>query len=179
MKVVVILPTYNERDNARPLVAALQDQFKGMSHEMHILVVDDNSPDGTADVVRELRSRHANLHLIEGKRAGLGAAYIRGMRYALEALSAQVIFEMDGHCEHGIPRQPLEPVVYCVGITISQIKALNEQNVRVLLLTESSLPQQTAPIPAGYTSSQLMLTAHYRLALVHDRYGGYAHHAVD
>ncbi len=56
MKVVVIVPTYNERDNVEPLVMALEQQFARMNHDMHILVVDDSSPDGTADVVRRLQA---------------------------------------------------------------------------------------------------------------------------
>ena len=49
MKVVVIVPTYNERDNVEPLVHALEQQFGRMDHDMHVLVVDDSSPDGTAE----------------------------------------------------------------------------------------------------------------------------------
>ena len=51
-KVVIILPTYNERDNIGRMIDALQDQSLGAGHELHILIVDDSSPDGTADVVR-------------------------------------------------------------------------------------------------------------------------------
>ena len=100
MKSVIIIPTFNERDNIGLLIDALQSQFPSLAHEMHILVVDDNSPDGTAEVVRELRHRYANLHLIEGRKAGLGAAYIRGMRFALDVLQADVIFEMDADFSH-------------------------------------------------------------------------------
>ena len=71
-----------------------------MAHEMHILVVDDHSPDGTADAVRGLQSGYANVHLIEGKKAGLGLAYIRGMQYASECLEADVVFEMDADFSH-------------------------------------------------------------------------------
>ena len=54
MKIVVILPTYNEKENIRLLIPALWMQFAALEHEMHVLVVDDHSPDGTADAVREL-----------------------------------------------------------------------------------------------------------------------------
>lgn len=67
---------------------------------MHILVVDDKSPDGTADLVRGLQTEFGNVHLIEGEKQGLGAAYIRGMRHALEHLQADVIFEMDADFSH-------------------------------------------------------------------------------
>jgi dolichol-phosphate mannosyltransferase len=100
LKTVIIIPTYNERENIEPLVEELQLQFERMTHEMHILVVDDSSPDGTADAVRVLQSRYANLHLIEGKNAGLGVAYIRGMHHAAECLGADVVFEMDADFSH-------------------------------------------------------------------------------
>jgi len=100
MRVVVIIPTYNESENIEPLIESLQNQFKAMSHCMHILVVDDRSPDRTGDVVRRLQMGHKNLHLIEGKKAGLGVAYIRGMRHALDMLGADVVFEMDADFSH-------------------------------------------------------------------------------
>ena len=100
MKAVIVLPTYNERENVAPLVDALQNVFPSMGHDMSILIVDDNSPDRTADVVRALQPRYANLHLIEGKKAGLGAAYIRGMRFALDVMRADVVFGMDADFSH-------------------------------------------------------------------------------
>jgi dolichol-phosphate mannosyltransferase len=100
MKVVIILPTYNERGNIAALLASLSGEFRRLQHDMHILVVDDNSPDGTADIVRAAMPQMSNLHLITGEKAGLGAAYIRGMRFALDELSADVVFEMDADFSH-------------------------------------------------------------------------------
>lgn len=100
MKVVIIVPTYNERENIGPLIEALHRQFATIPHDMHILVVDDNSPDGTADEVRNLQQRFLELNLIEGRKAGLGAAYIRGMAHASEQMSADVVFEMDADFSH-------------------------------------------------------------------------------
>ena len=97
---VIIIPTYNERDNIVPLVEALQHEFTRMRHDMHVLVVDDRSPDGTSDIVRGLQRRFRNLHLIEGDKLGLGVAYIRGIRHASESLGAEVVFEMDGDLSH-------------------------------------------------------------------------------
>lgn len=82
------------------MLAALQEQFIRMAHDMHVLVVDDSSPDGTADVVREVQQRHANVHLIMGQKAGLGVAYIRGMTHAMTNLQADVVFEMDADFSH-------------------------------------------------------------------------------
>lgn len=100
MKTVIIVPTYNERDNIARLIEELSIQFARMHHEMHVLVVDDQSPDGTADVVRELQGRHRNLHLLSGQKSGLGAAYIRGMTHAMDVLGADVVFEMDADFSH-------------------------------------------------------------------------------
>ena len=107
MKVVIILPTYNERGNIAALLLALQGEFRRLRHDMHVLVVDDNSPDGTATLVREAMQDQPNVHLISGEKAGLGAAYIRGMQYALSELHADVVFEMDADFSHNpadVPR---------------------------------------------------------------------------
>jgi dolichol-phosphate mannosyltransferase len=100
MKIVVINPTYNERDNIRQLVPDVQRQFARMEHDCHILVVDDASPDGTASVVRDLQRTYDNVHLLNGRKTGLGAAYIRGMHYAVYELGADVVFEMDADLSH-------------------------------------------------------------------------------
>ncbi len=100
MRVVIIVPTYNERENIAALIPALQSEFQNLAHESHILVVDDLSPDGTADAVRALQKEHRNVHLLTGEKRGLGAAYIRGMRYAIAELGADVVFEMDADFSH-------------------------------------------------------------------------------
>ena len=107
MRTIIIIPTFNERGNISALISALLEQFKGIQHDLHILIVDDNSPDGTADVVRSLLPRNDNLHLLTGQKAGLGAAYIRGMDHALKVLQADLVFEMDADFSHkpeDIPR---------------------------------------------------------------------------
>jgi len=107
MRTIIIIPTFNERGNISALISALLEQFKGIQHDLHILIVDDNSPDGTADVVRSLLARNDNLHLLTGQKAGLGAAYIRGMDHALKVLQADLVFEMDADFSHkpeDIPR---------------------------------------------------------------------------
>lgn len=100
LKLVIVLPTYNERENIQALIPALQDTLRTVPYESHILVVDDNSPDGTADAVRSLMQAHGNLHLITGEKRGLGAAYIRGMQHALAALGTDVVVEMDSDFSH-------------------------------------------------------------------------------
>ncbi len=100
MKIIVILPTYNEKDNIALIIRALQEQFKKISHDMNILVVDDNSPDGTADIVRSEAKTASNIFLITGQKQGLGAAYVRGMKYALAELHADAVMEMDSDFSH-------------------------------------------------------------------------------
>lgn len=100
MKVVVVLPTYNEAENIGRLIHALQGPFARTGHDCSVLVVDDRSPDGTATIVREAQRRFPGVHLVEGEKRGLGAAYIRGMRHALKSLKADVVFEMDADFSH-------------------------------------------------------------------------------
>jgi dolichol-phosphate mannosyltransferase len=107
MRVVLVIPTYNERGNIGRLIEELQRVFAPLPHDMHILVVDDNSPDGTIDVVREQQRRAPNVHASQGAKQGLGAAYIRGMRQAIETLHADVVLEMDADFSHNpadVPR---------------------------------------------------------------------------
>ncbi len=102
MKVVVITPTYNEKGNIDRLINLIEEEVfpKIKEWEMHILVADDTSPDGTSDEVKKLMSKYDNLHLIMGKKEGLGAAYLRAMDYSIEKLGADVFFEMDADFFH-------------------------------------------------------------------------------
>ena len=100
MKVVVILPTYNEKDNILRMIQALQEQFARIPHSMNILVVDDNSPDGTAGLVRAECLKTPNVFLITGQKQGLGAAYVRGMNHAIKELHADIVMEMDSDFSH-------------------------------------------------------------------------------
>lgn len=107
MKTVIIVPTFNEHSNIAALISALLDQFNRLQHDLHILVVDDDSPDGTADVVRGLQTDNDKVHLLTGRKAGLGVAYIRGMDHAINVLQADLVFEMDADFSHkpeDIPR---------------------------------------------------------------------------
>ncbi len=102
MKIVVVIPTYNEAKNIGRLIDALGVEFKNIpNHEMHILVVEGNSPDSTAQVVKDKASQFSFVHLLmEEKKAGLGAAYVYGFRYAMRELKADVVVEMDADFQH-------------------------------------------------------------------------------
>ncbi len=96
--VVVLIPTYNERDNIREVVE--QILALRLRHELKVLVVDDNSPDRTWDVVQKLgRSNDRVQLLLRTKRRGRGAAGVDGFRRALE-MGADFVVEMDGDFSH-------------------------------------------------------------------------------
>jgi len=101
VQIVVVIPTYKERENIARLIPELFKQFgKIRGHKFQVLVVDDNSPDGTALAVRDLSKKVNNVYLLTGKKQGLGAAYIRGFKYALNTLKADVVVEMDADFSH-------------------------------------------------------------------------------
>ncbi|SHG96101.1 polyprenol monophosphomannose synthase [Winogradskyella jejuensis] len=94
---IVIIPTYNEKEN----IQAILEAVFALSTNVHVLVVDDNSPDGTATIVRELQPIFQDrLHLLSrsGKN-GLGTAYIEGFKWCLQN-QYQYIFEMDADFSH-------------------------------------------------------------------------------
>lgn len=102
MNIVVIIPTYNEAENIGRMIDVLVgEEFpKIKNHKMHLLVVDDNSPDGTAEIVKKKQGQYKNIHLLSGEKEGLGIAYARGMRYAMEKLKADAVIEMDADFQH-------------------------------------------------------------------------------
>jgi len=101
MKFVVIIPTYNEAENIKNTIEGLEAEFgKLKKHKGLILVVDDESPDGTGEIVKRLQKKYQNLYLITGEKNGLGDAYKRGFEYALEKLKAEVVFEYDADGQH-------------------------------------------------------------------------------
>ncbi len=96
MKTLVIIPTYNEKDN----IAAIIPEIAGLQLGVDILVVDDNSPDKTADVVRSLQKTFSNVHLlVREKKNGLGRAYIAGFQWGLKE-GYSILVEMDADFSH-------------------------------------------------------------------------------
>lgn len=102
MKIVVVMPTYNEAENIQSMIPILLSKFKEIpAHEIHLLVVDGNSPDGTAKIAQEFARAHSNIHvLLEKEKSGLGAAYIYGFKYAIFELNADAVIEMDADFQH-------------------------------------------------------------------------------
>lgn len=108
MKAVIIIPTYNEKENIEKLITVLHDEIfpQIKKYDMHILVVDDNSPDGTGDIVKGIMKKWKNVSLIQGEKQGLGAAYMRGMTYAVDEMKADVMFEFDADFSHDPKKIP-------------------------------------------------------------------------
>lgn len=97
----VILPTYNEAQNVTDVIPKIFAQAPAIpTHDLHVLVVDDNSPDGTQNVIRTLMERFQNLHMLTGPKRGLGEAYKRGIDDVMKRLSPDIVFEMDADGQH-------------------------------------------------------------------------------
>ncbi len=93
---LIVIPTYNERLNVQRISAELLQRYPAI----HILFVDDNSPDGTGDVIDELTMAHSTIHVLHRSgKSGLGTAYIAGFTWALER-DYEYIFEMDCDFSH-------------------------------------------------------------------------------
>lgn len=101
---VIVIPTYNEADNIGRMIEYLNTKtFPKIDKKwnMQILVVDGNSPDGTGKVVQTEAKKYANTHLLtETSKDGIGAAYLKGFKYAMEKLQADYVFEFDGDFQH-------------------------------------------------------------------------------
>jgi len=100
---VVIIPTYNEKENIKTVI----EKLGSLNVDLDILIIDDNSPDGTGAIIKEMQKSHKKIFLIErpGK-MGLGTAYVKGFRWALEK-GYQYILEMDADLSHNpedVPR---------------------------------------------------------------------------
>jgi dolichol-phosphate mannosyltransferase len=96
MKALVIIPTYNEAENAAAIIAEVLKQDKNLD----VLIVDDNSPDKTGQIVMDLKKKNKRIHLLEREgKQGLGSAYVAGFKYAIEN-KYDYIFEMDADFSH-------------------------------------------------------------------------------
>ena len=104
---VIVIPTYNEAENIGKMIEYLNEKtFPKIENDsagwrMEILVVDGNSPDGTGKVVEKLSQKYKNTHLLtETSKDGIGAAYLKGFRYAIDKLKADFVFEFDADFQH-------------------------------------------------------------------------------
>lgn len=122
-KVVIVMPAYNEAENLKLMIPELFDkefpQITGA--EMHLLIVDDYSPDKSGELIKNYQKKYSNLHLLQKQKEGLGWAYIKGFQYAVKELKADAVMEMDADFQH--PPRFVKPMVeaylngadYCIG----------------------------------------------------------------
>jgi len=90
--IVYIIPTYNEKENILKMLIAVEKMFKKLSsYRSSILVVDDRSPDGTGKLVKDMQKKYSNIYLLSGPKEGLGKAIVRGIKYAMGKLHADII----------------------------------------------------------------------------------------
>lgn len=97
MEKLVIIPTYNEKDNIRKII----DAVFSLQQDFHVLIIDDGSPDGTGNIVKQLQQQYAGTLFLEERsgKQGLGTAYIHGFKWAM-ANGYEYIFEMDADFSH-------------------------------------------------------------------------------
>ena len=114
MKTIVVIPTYDEKDNVRAMAASVLAQGEGIE----LLFVDDNSPDGTGDVIEEMCKAEGRIHCLHRvKKEGLGRAYVAGFQKALE-MGAEKIVQMDcdfSHDPKDVPRLIAEDADLVIG----------------------------------------------------------------
>lgn len=110
-RVVIVMPAFNERENIGWMIDELvgKEFPKIKGAEMHLLVVDANSPDGTGEVVKEKMEKYPNVHLLQKEKGGLGADYVAGFKYAMKELHADAVMEMDADGQH--PPRFVKPMV--------------------------------------------------------------------
>ena len=100
-RVVVVAPTYNERGSIEEAVKQIVSQDgKVPGYEVHVLVVDSSSPDGTGEVAKKLTDKNPRVHFLDVKERGLGLGIIRGYEYALKELDADILMQIDADLQH-------------------------------------------------------------------------------
>ena len=107
MRLVVNIPTYCERDNIEEIIKSVLSACKKIDADVHILVADSASPDGTGQVVKKISSRNPKVHYLDVKVRGLGVGVVKGHRFAIDKLKADVLAQMDGDLSHGPSTLPI------------------------------------------------------------------------
>lgn len=107
-KVVVVVPTYNEKENIKELISrVLSQQKKIKNYILNILISDSHSTDGTIEVVKDISKKNSSVFLIDVKERGIGVGLLKGYQYAINKLGAEIIIQMDADLQHSpddIPR---------------------------------------------------------------------------
>ena len=101
LKACVVLPTYNEAENIESITKAIFSMQSNIpTHELYVIVVDDNSPDGTQEIVKQQMQQFPQLHLVTGNKVGLGDAYKRGISFAIKTFNPDLLLQMDADGQH-------------------------------------------------------------------------------
>lgn len=101
MRLVVNIPTYNEKENIEACIKNILAQEKNLKGiDLQILVSDSHSPDGTADIVKKIAKTNSMVHYLDVKERGLGVGIVKGHRYAIGKLKADILAQMDGDLSH-------------------------------------------------------------------------------
>ena len=101
MKLAVVIPTYNEKETIQILIEKLFSEIKPIVDELHVVIIDDSSPDGTANIVTDLSDKFQKISLIQRpSKLGLGAAYKDGFNHVLEKIDSDLIVQMDADHSH-------------------------------------------------------------------------------
>jgi dolichol-phosphate mannosyltransferase len=106
ISVCIVVPTYNEVHNILKLLNLIYSEKQQLKYSKHnitmkVLVVDDSSPDGTANLVKLYQTKNKNVYLLlRSEKNGLGAAYVAGMQHAMKLLHPDIVFEMDADLSH-------------------------------------------------------------------------------
>lgn len=96
MRVTALILTYNEKENIGPMLDAwLKIARENPKYDFEMVVVDDNSPDGTGEIATDYTKKHKNIHLVSGPRQGYGKALLRGLRYCMDEVKADVVIPID------------------------------------------------------------------------------------
>ena len=107
MRLVINIPTYCERDNIEEIIKRVLSACKKIDADVHILVADSASPDGTGQVVKKISSRNPKVHYLDVKVRGLGVGVVKGHRFAIDKLKADVLAQMDGDLSHDPSTLPI------------------------------------------------------------------------
>lgn len=101
MRLVVNIPTYNEKDNIEEVVKKVLSQSKNIPGiDLHVLVSDSHSPDGTAQIVKNISKTNPKVHYLDVKERGLGIGIVKGHRFAIDRLKADILAQLDGDLSH-------------------------------------------------------------------------------
>jgi len=101
VKLAVVIPTYNEKETIQILIEKLFSEIKPIVDELHVVIIDDSSPDGTANIVTDLSDKFQKISLIQRPtKLGLGSAYKDGFNHVLEKIDSDLIVQMDADHSH-------------------------------------------------------------------------------